>query len=312
MEQPGIHRHLKISGRVLNQLMKLTGYGCIIIAAALWGGIGPISKLAFQEGILPLEVAFWRAVLAWGFFGTHALIKNQTRIQKRDMPAVIIFGITGVTLFYGSYQMAVNSVGAALAAVLLYTAPAWVATMSRIVFKEPMTRLKLTALVLTMAGVTGVSLGAGELNLSGIRPSGPGILFGLLAGFCYALYYIFGKHFSDRYSSPNLFLYILPIGAVGLIPWVPFTHKTLTAWAALIALAFLSTYIAYYLYYMGLKHLEPTRAAIMATLEPVMAGVIAFFWWDEYFTPLGYAGSFLILMSVAIMIWEGKAVSSKE
>ena len=44
------------------------------------------------------------------------------------------------------------------------------------------------------------------------------------------------------------------------------------AWAALIALAFLCTYAAYYCYYIGLKHLEPTRAAITATMEPVMGG----------------------------------------
>ncbi len=286
--------------------MKIKGYFYIIIAATLWGFIGPFSKLAFQEGIAPLEVAFWRAILAWGFFGTHAIIKNEVRIQKQDFPGILVFGIAGVTLFYGSYQLAVNKGGAALAAVLLYTAPAWVAIMSRIFFKESMTPVKLIALLLTIIGVAGVSLGAGDLNASaGIHLSASGLFFGLAAGFCYALYYIFGKHFSGRYSSPNLFIYILPIGALGLVPWVPFTHKTFTAWAALTVLAFLSTYIAYRLYYEGLKYLEPTQAAITATIEPVVAAIIAYFWWNEYFNILGYAGSFLILMSVMMMVWDG-------
>jgi len=37
----------------------------------LFGGmIGPFARLAFSEGVLPMEVAFWRAVLAWIFFGS--------------------------------------------------------------------------------------------------------------------------------------------------------------------------------------------------------------------------------------------------
>jgi drug/metabolite transporter (DMT)-like permease len=42
----------------------------------------------------------------------------------------------------------------------------------------------------------------------------PSLVFGLSAGFCYSLYYIFGKFFSTRYTSPNLFFYLLPIGAL--------------------------------------------------------------------------------------------------
>ena len=41
--------------------------------------------------------------------------------------------------------------GAALASVLLYTAPAWVVVLARIFFKEALTPVKLGALVLTQA-----------------------------------------------------------------------------------------------------------------------------------------------------------------
>ena len=38
-------------------------------------------------------------------------------------------GIAGVSIFYGSYQLAVKAGGASLASVLLYTAPAFVALL---------------------------------------------------------------------------------------------------------------------------------------------------------------------------------------
>ena len=280
----------------------LRGYLYIIAAAVLWGLIGPLAKLAFQEGVAPLEVAFWRAFFAWICFGGQAVCLRKVHVRPADWPLLALFGFTGVFLFYGAYQIAVHKGGAALASVLLYTAPAWVALMAAIFFKERMTPPKWTALALTLTGVTLVSRGSATAVASGDGVSLLGIGCGLLAGFCYALYYIFGKVFADRYSAETVFLFILPMGGVFLTPWVSFGAKSPAAWAALLSLAFFCTYGAYHFYYAGLKHLEAGRAAITATLEPVVAAVVAYYWWGEFFTPLGYVGAAMILAAVALMI----------
>jgi drug/metabolite transporter (DMT)-like permease len=285
--------------------MVIRGYLFIVVAALLWGVIGPVSRLAFEQGLTPMEVAFWRAVLAWVCFGSHAALSGRVKVRARDLPALAVFAVTGVTLFYGSYQLAVNKGGAALAAVLLYTAPAWVTVLARLFFKEALTPLKLAALGMTLCGVVGVSFGASR-QLPGIGLEPAAFAWGLTAGFCYALYYIFGKHFSGRYNSPTIFLYILPLGALLLLPKVTFVHKTPMAWMALAALAFFSTYLAYYFYYAGLKTIEASRAAITATLEPVIAGVVAYFWWEETFSLSGYFGGALILCSVLLIIRDGR------
>ena len=286
--------------------MQIKGYLFILLAAAMWGLIGPVAKLAFAEGVTPMEVAFWRGALAWIFFGTHALIKRETHFETRDLPAIAFFAVVGVSVFYGSYQLAVDSGGAALASVLLYTAPAWVMVLSRIFLKETVTPVKVVALFLTIGGVAAISWGGG---VAGKGVNFMAVASGLTAGFSYSTYFILGKYFSDRYTSPNLFLYMLPIGSAILFPFVQFAPKSPVAWAALLCLAFVSTYIAYYSYYLGLKYLEASRASITATLEPVMAGVIAYFWWGELFNALGFMGSGLILSAVALMIWDGARIS---
>ncbi len=281
----------------------MRGYLLILAAATLWGTIGPVARRAFAEGIAPMEVAFWRAVLAWIFFALHARFKRKLRLDVKDLPMVVLFSVTGVTLFYSSYQIAVKTGGAALAAVLLYTAPAWVGILSPIFLKERLTAGKLTALAATLLGVVAISLGAGGPQ---VRVTVVSVGCGLLSGFSYSLYYILGKHFTSRYDAPTLFFYILPIGALGLLPWVDFGPKTPTAWLCMLSIAFLSTYGAYFCYYAALKYLEPTRAAITATLEPVIAAVVAYIWWHEYFSPLGYLGSALILAGVVIVICKGE------
>jgi drug/metabolite transporter, DME family len=284
--------------------MVFRGYAFIVAAAVLWGMIGPFSRLAFQEGIAPMEVAFWRALLAWVLFGGHAMIRHEVSLDRKDFPHILVFGVCGVSLFYFVYQMAVKQGGAALAAVLLYTAPAWVIVLSRIFLKESITPIKISAVVLTLIGISAISMGKGA-GQDGSPVSVSAVGFGLSSGFCYSLYYIFGKHFTGRYSSYNLFLYVLPIGALGLLPWVAFTPKTPTAWLALISLAIICTYGANACYYLGLKYLEAGRASITATLEPVVAAVIAYFWWGEMFTVQSYMGSAVILSAVVLMIRSG-------
>ena len=274
----------------------------VLCAAALWGLIGPLSKLSFAAGMDTVEVAFWRTTLAWLLFAGQAIINRETRIAPRDLPAVAGFGVAGIAGLFGAYVVAVAAGGAALASVLLYTAPAWVALMSWLFLKEPMGGFKVAAVCATIAGVTGVSLGSGA---AGAVIDTRAIGFGLLSGITYALYYIFGKYYLGRYKTPTLFLYALPVGSLTLLPFVHFTRPTWQGALPCLALALFSTYGAYSVYYAGLRRLEATRAAVVATLEPVLAALLAYLMFGECFSPLGYLGAVLIIGSVLLTIWDG-------
>ncbi len=277
------------------------GYFFVISAALGWGFIGIFSSLAFAEGVEPMEVAFWRASLAWVCFAVQAFIQKETSLDKKDIPLFLIFAVFGISLFYISYLYAVQSGGAAFAAVLLYTAPAWVVLVAFFVYREKLTLIKVMAVSLVILGVFLISRSGGNAHAT-VSIGGVAILAGLTSGFCYSLYYTVGKYFSTKYSSANLFLYVLPLGALCLLPFVEFTHKSPTAWAALVAVAVISTFVANYCYYQGLKYLEAGRASIVATLEPVVAAVTAYIFLGEYFTPLGYFGAVLIILAVIITI----------
>lgn len=280
--------------------MIFQGYALVLLAAVCWGGIGPFSKLAFSAGLTPLEVAFWRAALGWIFFASHALIIRRIAVKLKDLPMLFFFGLWGVSLFYGVYLFAVQAGGAALAAVLLYTAPAWVALLSRFFLAESLTPVKLACVGLTMLGVAGVAFGKSNGGIAAFDVLG--VLCGLLSGFLYAMYYIFGKRVLSVYSTPTIFLYALPVGALSLLPFVHLSLPTTTGFLAVSVLAVVSTYGAYSIYYLGLKHLEATKAAVVATLEPLVAGLMAYLWWDERLSLYGYLGGGLILAGVVLLI----------
>ena len=274
------------------------GYFLIFGAALLWGLLGPVSRYLFAAGISPIEAGFFRALITWIFFGIHAVAKREVMVETKDMPILFAFGFVGIALFYAANMIAIDTGGAALASVLLYTAPFWVALFSYFLFGERMTLLKGVAMALAVAGVWGICMDGRPVAGDSI---GTAVFWGLTAGICYSLYYIIGKKFSGTYPPYTLFFWILPTGILGLLPFVEFSTKNPINWFHLILLAFFS-YSANSLYYIGLRYLAPTRAVLTATLEPVVATFFAWLLWDETLGLLGYGGSVLILIGVLLTI----------
>jgi len=289
--------------------MNPKGFLYILAAAFMWALIGVFTKYILAEGISALEIAFWRASIAWVLFLIHATAQRQLKIHRTDLPALLGFGVICVTLFYGSYQVAIRDVGVALAAVLLYTAPAWVAVMSWLLLKERMTKTKAACVTMTILGVASISLGPQLMGSGGITLNWFGLAAGLVAGFTYALYYIFGKAFLYRYPTPTIFVYAIPFGALLLLPFIDFAHKSPQAWLLLIGLAAVTSYGAFSVYYAGLKHLEATQASVIATFEPMMAAIFAYMLFGEKFSVYGYAGSTMIIAAVLLVVLSGSRAS---
>ena len=270
----------------------MKGYLLICFAAVLWGLIGVFSKGILGAGVGPLELAFWRALLAGSLFVAQAGLTRQLSVTRpHDLLAFAAFAGVGITLFYASYTLAVKYGGVSLASILLYSAPAFVAVAAWFFLRETLTPRKLGLLALTLTGVVLVSQGGG----AGVLVSAPALLWGLAAALSYSSYYIFGKWALSRYSPVTLNAFVMPLGALGLLPFVDFAPKSPAVWGLLALLAVLSTYVAYSLYYAGLKRVEASRAVLVASIEPVVAALLGASLFGERLGLWGLLGGALIL-----------------
>jgi len=272
------------------------GIWLVVAAGVLWGTLGPAARVGLDHGMPALEISFYRGCVAALCFLAHARWRGSMRIARADWPAVLGFAFLGVTALYISYFQAVRTGGATLAAILLYTAPAWVALFSVVWLSERMTARKGAALVLTLAGVALVALGGGGTIV--VTPAA--LAWGLTAGFSYALFYVFGKRYFLRYDPTVLFAWAIPIGMLPLLLFVTPAPHPAPAWAAVAFLGIVPTYLAYLLYSRGLMRIDATRAAVAATIEPVVAALLAFLLFGEALGPAGYAGATLVLAGVMV------------
>ncbi len=277
-----------------------TGYLYVLLAAMLWGLIGPIARYTFTLGISPLEVGFWRCVFAFIPFAIQAFMQGGVGIDKKSFPQLIFFGLICIALFYAALPLAIEAGGVPLAVVLLYTAPAWVIFLAWMLLKEKLTLKKVMAVGITLTGVaiiSGVFEEQAHINFWAV-------FWGLMAGFSYSAYYIFSKTLTRHYTTPQIFFYALPLGAFVLWYFTDFTPKPATAWLALISLGVFCTWLAYALYFHGMKTAHSGPASLIATIELVVGTVISHFFWNESFTQGGYIGALLIISATFFVFWE--------
>ncbi|HVS15893.1 MAG TPA: EamA family transporter [Thermoanaerobaculia bacterium] len=280
----------------------MAGYLLVLAAAALWSLLGVLSRGALDAGVQPLEIAFWRAGIGGAAFVVHALATGSLRLQRRrDGITFAGFSLLGVSLFYVALVAAIDSGGISLAFVLLYTAPAFVALLARPLLGEPLTRRKLALVAVAMAGVALVAQDHGH----GITATPTSLGWGLLSGVAYASYYLFGKWILRRYRPEAVYAFVMPLGALGLLPLVDFQPKAPAVWALLLVMGLLSTYAAYFVYYTGLRRVEASRAVLVATVEPVLASLLAAAFYGERFGAAGLAGGACILTAAALAALSG-------
>ena len=285
---------------------RLTGYLFVTAAALAWGCLGPLSKLLFAGGISPMEVSFWRSAFAAVLYFAHiGLTRPVLPRTARDIAALTLFGVFGVALLFTLYQFTVHASGVALAAVLLYTAPVFVAVFSRIFLGERLSPLRIFAVGLSFAGISAICLSGGSPDTpqgSGWASPITGFIGGISCGLLYAGHFFFNNVYLKKFTAPVIYAWATCAGAISILPLVEFAPKTMDHWLLLAAGGAICTYVAYFLYCEGIRRISLTQAAVTATLEPVVATFLAVLFFAESFSLMGWAGIVATLLAVLVMV----------
>lgn len=280
------------------------GYLLLALAALFWGLNGPIARHFFSLGLTVPELAFLRCATGALCFGLHAVFRKEWHVAPRDLPKLLFFGMACLGLFTLSYQTSVYESGAALAVILLYTAPAWVALLSRVFLGHGLSRRTLAAIGIAMAGVALITL----TGSTGSRLSWTGVVAGLVSALLYALHFPWNFRWRGIYSPITLYTYAMLGGALLLLPFAGFTAHPALVWLQLFSGLALITYLPYLCYGLGMRSVHPTPAVVIVNMEPVMGCIAAYVWWNEQFTLPGWLGAGLVIGAVFLMIYGKKDV----
>lgn len=287
--------------------MKKLAVLSVLAAGILWGCIGIFVRHYNELGLSSMQTVTIRMVIAAVLFSLFVLIYKPKlyKIRLRDLWCFLGSGVISVGFFTYCYFTSIELSSLSVAAVLLYTAPAFVMLFSLIFFKEKMTAAKALSLVFAVLGcamTTGVIGGQLTVTLAGF-------LFGLGSGICYALYSIFSRFALNRGYEPFaitlytfIFAAISSLAVTDLPPVIKVVTADIGSVGYAVLFAVVSCVLPYVCYTLGLKHIASSTASIIATVEPVVATVIgAVILSEPLAIPFGYIGVALVLLSVVLI-----------
>jgi drug/metabolite transporter (DMT)-like permease len=270
--------------------------------AVIWGVNFVVVKYATQV-FNPVAFTGLRVGTVALFLVIVAFARGGITLPRRDVVALLLLGALGNGLYQLFFVHGVARTRAGNAALIIASAPAFIALIARARGMERVKALTLVGIALSVVGVALVMIGSatsstGEATLLGSVL----VFFGVL---CWSIYTIGLQPYTTRVDIIQLSAVTMVGGAVPLLlastPALIGTNWSaigVGGWLALLYSSVISMGVAYFFWYRGLRVLGPTRTAVYANLQPIVALLVAWPLLNEVPTVFQAVGAATIIAGV--------------
>jgi drug/metabolite transporter (DMT)-like permease len=269
----------------------------LLVVVVLWALNLTVTRYILQHGFGPLPYAVVRYGLAAAIFLAIALVAERTlRLERRDLGLAVLAAVL-LCLNQLAFVFALDTTSASTIALLLGAIPAFAALIGLAIGLERMSRRFWLASLVSFAGVALVAAGSAG---GAVEASAAGILLGLATAATWAAYSVAVAPLMARYSASRISAVVLPLAWVAIVvvggSEAAEQDYGLSAWVwILLVFATLGPLVlTNVLWFRALHRIGPSRATLIANLQPFAAAVVALVLLSEAMTALQVAGGVLI------------------
>lgn len=311
--QPGLEPERWGRGRLAGHSYR--GEIMVVIGALLFAVNGSVSKIILNAGMPAVRMTELRSLGALIVLLLYLLIRRPgaLRLPVRQLPYLIIYGVAGFAAVQVFYFLAIGRLPVGVGLLFEFTAPVLLVLWARFVKKERVKARMWVALVLALSGLALVAN-----VIEGITLDRLGVVFGVLAAFSLAGYYLLGEkgvRMRDPISLTTygfLFatLFWLIVQPLWTFPWsildgdLPVGGDLIDisapGWTLMTYVVLFGTVAPFLLVIAALRYTTPARAGIIGMLEPVSASAVAWLWLGESLSPIQVFGGFVVLVGIAL------------
>ena len=302
-------------------MKKFKGLLLAIISSATFGFIPLFSIPLLKNGVGLDSVCFYRFFFSALMMGIFLTIKKiSLKVTFREFASLfflsVFYAATSIFLT-GSYQY----IPSGIATTIHFLYPVLVATFMILFFREKVSKRKVFAIMLAIAGVyflCGGWAGNTSADAGGAIPL-KGLLMVLLTVFTYATY-IVGVNKTptvNRMNGMKMTFYVLADSAFIFLCniLVKGAHFDMLpdggAWANALALALLPTLISDLTLIYAIQMIGSTTTAILGCMEPLTAVIMGITFFGERLDPSQGAGMVLVFAAVFLVILAQQKKSEK-
>jgi drug/metabolite transporter (DMT)-like permease len=294
---------------------KPVGYLMAVGGALFFSVNGSVSKVALDSGMDSTSLVLLRS--AGAMLCLLALVvavaPRRLRIRRDEIPLLVLYGVVGIALVQWLYFVAIARLPVGVALLLEFTAPLMVALWARFVQHKVLGRGLWVALALALVGLSLVAQFWDGLTLDLV-----GVLAAVAAAVSLATYFVLGEKAVVERDTLSLAFWAFVVATAfwsvlnpwWTVPWATLSDRvsleggldsvTVPVWVLVAWIVVLGTVVPFLLVIGALRHVPATRAGIVGTLEPVLAGLIAYWWLGETLAPVQVVGAVVVLVGVAL------------
>lgn len=285
----------------------------LLVTMVLWGGTFIAGRLVVQD-MGAFAAAFCRFAIASLalILLTYTVEGSLPKPPKKLWLPIALLGLTGIFAYNVFFFSGLKTVEAGRAALIIALNPVAIATGAALFFKDPLSRVKLLGIGLSLLGAAVVISDGDPVRL--LRGDvGVGELFMLGCVVSWMGYSLLGKTVMKELSPFAATTYACGVGALLLLG--PALAEGLgeaiataspTTWGGLLYLGLLGSAVGFTWYYDGVRQLGPARAGVFINLVPVFAIALAALLLQETPTSSLLLGGSLVIAGVVITNREGK------
>ena len=289
----------------------ILGATLVFAGAILFSTKAVLVKLAYRYVVDSISLLALRMLFSLPFFLLIAALAGRQKkyrnlpISKADWLRILLLGVMGYYLASLLDFLGLQYITASLERLILFVYPTLVLLIGAIVYREPVSRRQLGALLLTYLGIIiafseGLRMG-GDKNF--ILGSGM-VFFGALA---YAVYIVGSGRLLPRIGTLRFTSLAMTASAAAILihhgiayRWQLFGFPApvygLSALMALIA-----TVIPSFMISEGIRNIGSGNASIIGSVGPISTIVLAYIFLEERLGWLQWVGTVLVIAGVLVI-----------
>jgi drug/metabolite transporter (DMT)-like permease len=296
-----------------------------LITAAMGFAVGGVAAKVLREADLDaFRLTQIRITSAALILLVIALIrgKEQLYVKRSEIKDLVLFGLIGIAIVNSFYYFALKYLYVSVALIIEFTAPIWIALYLRFIKKK---NIPLSAWVGIGCAFLGLILISQVWSGKSLHPLG--VIVAILDALALAYYFLTADRLGQNRSSLSLTTWGMGVATIFwaiAFPWWSFPFEFLTqsfslsgelsgysapGWALILWIVVTATVIPYLLTVAAIRELSASTSSVIAMLEPLFAGVVA--WWllSEAFTNIQLLGGVIVLIGVYLADKARRGVS---
>lgn len=295
-----------------------TGMLSTFVGGTLWGINGVMGNYLFlNKNVTTPWLIPYRLILAGFLLLGYLYYKKGSKIfdilkNPKDLLQIILFGLIGMLGTQYTYFSAIQFSNAAIATVLTYFGPTLVLIYMCLREKRKPLKYEIVSICLSSFGVF---LLATHGDITSLQISFKALVWGILSALSVVFYTVQPESLLKKYGASIVVAWGMMIGGIFITfvtkPWnISVTFDFVTFLVLMLIIVF-GTIIAFILYLTGVNIIGPTKASIIACIEPVAATICAILFLGVTFDFLDLIGFICIISTIFIVAYFDKKAKKK-